>query len=227
MEEKVHSELSMNPNNPRFAVAVLSQTSNLLNAAPPGGDVNDVSELTKLAFPGYSVAGLIASDAEFPAAITGAIPAGQTGSFVISVDGSPYVPVSVNPTAISASLVQGLNTAISNALLNFSVSATAITFENHLIIRSVAKGGSVRFRAGTANDLSAVLLLGLDRGGLEVDGYAAARPAPNGVFSRFGDLLAGGLPPPDDVVHGRSGLARCRPFVFIEGKRGCDRLLAA
>ena len=123
VEEEVHSELSMNPKSPRFAVAVLSQQSNLLNAAPPGGDVNNVSALTDLAFPGYSVAGLIASDAEFQAAITGAIPAGQTGSFLISVDGSPYVPVSVDPATIGANLIEGLNTAISNALLNFSVSA--------------------------------------------------------------------------------------------------------
>ena len=45
----------------------------------------------------------------------------------------------------------------------------------------------MRLRPGTTNDLSAALLLGLDRGGLEVDGYAAARPAPNGVFKRLGD----------------------------------------
>ena len=50
-------------------------------------------------FPGYSVAGLIAAEAEFQAAITSAVPAGQTGSFLISVDGSPYVPVSVDPAA--------------------------------------------------------------------------------------------------------------------------------
>ena len=36
VEEEVHSELSMNPKSPRFAVAVLSQQSNLLNAAPGG-----------------------------------------------------------------------------------------------------------------------------------------------------------------------------------------------
>jgi uncharacterized protein len=192
VEEEVHSELSMNPNSPRFAVAVLSQQSNLLNAAPPGGDVNNVSALTAFAFPGYAVAGLIASVAEFQAAITSAIPVGQFGSFLISVDGSPYVPVSVDRAAISANLIEGLNTAISNALLNFSVSATALTLENHLIIRSSAKGGSVRLRPGTTNDLSAALLLGLDRGGLEVDGYAEARPAPNGIFNTLGAL-------PDDV----------------------------
>ena len=174
VEEEVHSELSMNPNSPRFAVSVLSQQSTLLNAAPAGDDVEP--------FPGYSVAGLIASEAEFQAAITGAIPAGQTGSFLISVNGSPYVPVSVDPTAIGANLIGGLNTAISNALLNFNVSATALISDNHLIIRSSASGGSVRLRPGTTNDLSPALLLGLDRGGLEVDGYAAARPAPNGVF---------------------------------------------
>ena len=198
VEEEVHSELSMNPNSPRFAVAVLSQQSALLNAAPPGGDVNDVSELTKLAFPGYAVAGLIASVAEFQAAITSAIPVGQFGSFLISVDGSSYVPVSVDRAAIGANLIEGLNTAISNALLNFSVSATALTLENHLIIRSSAKGGSVRLRPGTTNDLSAALLLGLDRGGLEVDGYAEARPAPNGIFNTLGDLSAG--EPTDESV---------------------------
>jgi uncharacterized protein len=190
LEEEVHSELSMNPKSPRFVVAVLSQQSNLLNAALPGGDV---SVFTPMVFPGYAVAGLIASEVEFQAAITGAIPAGQTGSFLISVDGSPYVPVSVDPTAISTNLIAGLNTAISNALLNFSVTATALISDNHLIVRSSASGGSVRLRPGTTNDLSAALLLGLDRGGLEVDGYADARPAPNGVFQGLGALSSDDL----------------------------------
>ena len=96
------------------------------------------------------------------------------------MDGSPYVPVSVDPVATDANLIGGLNTAISNALLNFSVSATALITavapanpddpNKLLIIRSSATGGSVRLRPGTTNDLSAALLLGLDRGGLEVDG---------------------------------------------------------
>ncbi|HEY5704592.1 MAG TPA: phage tail sheath subtilisin-like domain-containing protein [Terrimicrobiaceae bacterium] len=188
VEEEALSELSMNPNSPRFAVSVLSQQSNLLNAAPPGGDVNDVSGITAISFPGYSVAGLIASNTDFETAITDAIPAGQSGSFLISVDGSPYVPVLVDPATIPGNLINGLNTAISNALLNFSVSATALTSEDHLIIQSSASGGSVRLRSGATNDLSAALLLGLDRGGLEVDGFAAARPAPNGIFQRLGTL---------------------------------------
>ena len=196
VEEEVHSELSMNPSSPRFAVAVLSQQSNLLNAALPGGDV---SVFTQMVFPGYAVAGLIASEAEFQTAITGVIPAGQTGSFLISVDGSPYVPVSIDPVAIGADLTAGLNNAIANALLNFSASATAVTSNNHLIIRSSTPGGSVRVRPGTTNDLSAVLLLGLDRGGLEVDGYAAARPAPNGIFQRLG-----GSPPAPERIRSRA-----------------------
>ncbi len=182
VEEEFLSELSMNPKSSRYAVAVLSQQSKLLTAAPPGGDPNNVTAITDKAFNGYSVAGLIASDAEFETAIARAIPAGQSGSFLISVDGSPYVPVLIDPATIVGNLINGFNTAISNALLNFSVSATALTSDNHLVIRSSAQGGSVRLRSGTTNDLSAVLLLGLDRGGLEVDGYAAARPAPNGLF---------------------------------------------
>jgi uncharacterized protein len=202
VEEEVHSELSMNPKSTRFAVTVLSQQSNLLNAAPAAGDV--------LLFPGYSVAGLIAAEADFQAAITSAVPAGQTGSFLISVDGSPYVPVSVDPVATGANLIGGLNTAISNALLNFSVSATALITavspdnagdpNKLLIIRSAATGGSVRLRPGTTNNLSAALLLGLDRGGLEVDGYAAARPAPNGIFNSLGAL------PDDDPADWLSAL---------------------
>ena len=45
VEEEVHSELSMNPKSPRFAVTVLSQQSNLLNAAPAEGDVLPFSGL--------------------------------------------------------------------------------------------------------------------------------------------------------------------------------------
>ena len=120
VEEEVHSELSMNPKQP----AICGHRS--LATIEPTQRGAAGRRRAAFGFPGLFRGGIDRAEADFQAAITSAIPAGQTGSFLISVDGSPYVPVSVDPVATDANLIGGLNTAISNALLNFSVSATAL-----------------------------------------------------------------------------------------------------
>src|SRR5262249_24094575 len=48
-------------------------------------------------------------------------------------------------------------------------------------------GGSLVISAAPVNSAAAALQLGVDQGGVEVSGFAAARPAPSGFFARFGD----------------------------------------
>ena len=60
--------------------------------------------------------------------------------------------------------------------------------EEVLLIRSDTAGGSVRIQPGASNDLAGPMHLGTGNDGLEVDGHAARRPAPTGLFASLGDL---------------------------------------
>jgi phage tail sheath protein FI len=193
-EQESFLDLTMNPASSRYAVNVISQQSALLNAELPSGF--DPSDPTAI-FEGYAVAGLISSN--FETATTDAINAtgGGNGQFRISVDGNPFVDVVVQSAHIAGNLPGGLQSRINTALLSLGATVTVTTptgptaGDNYLLIRSNAEGGSVRLRSAAANDISAALLLGLDRGGLEVDGFAAARPAPTGFVFRLGELNSG------------------------------------
>lgn len=51
-------------------------------------------------------------------------------------------------------------------------------------------GGGIIIEKSLTNDLAVPLQLGIDQGGLEVDGRANQRPAPTGFFADLGDLTA-------------------------------------
>jgi uncharacterized protein len=194
--EEEFSELTMDPNSPRYAATVLSQQSGLLDIP----DGYDPSVPTGMAFAGYAIAGLTGSDADLATAVAAAIPAGESRDFRISVNGGPFVTVSLAQADVAGAgvLAALLQTAINNQLLSHGTSVTVQVVSDHLVIQTAATGGSVKLRQGTTPALADALHLGLDRGSIEVDGYATARPAPTGVFQSLptlGDptLLAGTL----------------------------------
>jgi hypothetical protein len=60
--------------------------------------------------------------------------------------------------------------------------------EEALLIRSNAADGQVRIQPGAGADIAGPMHLGTANDGLEVDGHAARRPAPTGLFASLGDL---------------------------------------
>jgi uncharacterized protein len=198
VEAEVFNGLTMDPGSGRYAVDVITQQSNLAAAALPAAFVP-----AALAFKGYALAGRTFADAadfrtEIQAAIVAANGgvAGGTGRFRISVDGSPAVDVSVTEAQIGAGdPIADFMGRINVALL--AVGRTVnVTLEagpngrNYLRMQSAttSTGGSVVLNRGVANDIGAALQFGLGDGGLEVDGFAQARPAPTGLFYRLGSL---------------------------------------
>jgi hypothetical protein len=116
-----------------------------------------------------------------------------SNSIQISVDGSPFVTV-VLPTLTSGPLptLQEWANAINLALNSVGAAITVQlvagpTDARYVEFRSLqTSGGSVVIRSAPNNDVAVPLQLGVEQGGIEVSGFAALRPAPNGFFSRFG-----------------------------------------
>jgi uncharacterized protein len=196
---ETYINLSMNPLSPRFAPTFVTQSSELielrLNAAMgdptlPGSFINTLANSAA----GYSQARrpLGADDAAAALALQAMIAANQD-SFNISVNDAP--PVSINFTglpALTAANVLGTLTGRINTLLaqQSPIQTVAVTLVDGGInvgrlLTITSNGGNqaaVRVTRASSRDMSSVLLLGVDQGGLEQTRYSNFRPAPNASF---------------------------------------------
>ena len=202
-DQEQHTGLTMSPGSGRFAVNVLTQQSTLVTAELAAG-LNVGNE----EFSGYTLAGrLFDSPGGDPAAalranINAAIAAtagGATGRFRVSVDGMPFVdvtlatiPAATNP---ATALEQAIDSRLSALGLGLGVAVETLAGPanggnptSYLRIRSDANNGSVVFSPGAADDIAGALELTVDRGAVAVDGFAALRPAPSGLAFRPGPL---------------------------------------
>jgi uncharacterized protein len=201
VEEEVFSGLTMDPSSGRYAVDVITQQSALIGAELATGFAP-----SSVAFKGYALAGRTFVDAanfrtEIRAAIVAANGgvAGGTGRFRISVDGSPFVDVAITEAQIgTVNPVGDFTGRINTSLLAYGLTVAASlepgpNARNYLLVQSATSStaGSVVLRRGASNDVAEDMHFGLDDGGLEVDGFAPARPAPTGLFYRPGSLDPG------------------------------------
>lgn len=180
LDTEVIGNLSMNPASARFVETTVTQESRLIRATVQGA---------LAPFEGYAMSGR--AEADILAALNAELAAnGNLGSLQVSIDEGPFSTVTL--TGPLAALGD-LQTAINNASLGggtATVLAQAVPggAEEVLLIRSDTAGGSVRIQPGASNDLAGPMHLGTGNDGLEVDGHAARRPAPTGLFASLGDL---------------------------------------
>jgi hypothetical protein len=154
----------------------------------------DAKDLAAAAlFGGYSVSGLVMDVAATDANLIGLLTA-TANKIQISVDGSPFVTVTLPTTDLT-----GWQTNINAALNSFGVGVT-VALANASGVRFLcitsksATGGSVVIVPAAGNDAALMLQLGVDQGGLEVNGFAGRRPAPSGLFFNAGALNGSPLP---------------------------------
>ena len=203
--------LSMDNSSSRFAPALVSQSSELIDLDPGSGlgDLtNNASVYNTLAqsFAGYSQTRrpLGANIAAIRALLDGLINTGSATtarhSFDISVNNSAYVTVNLsqwttpvltgfaNVAALRADLETRINAAL-NSLVPAPQVAVTIGAGNHFVTIASANGtqANVRVRRSSANDLSATLLLGAESGGVELARRSNFRPAPTGTVLRNDD----------------------------------------
>jgi phage tail sheath protein FI len=204
------ANLSMNPGSPRFAPAFVTQSSELVNIAVVGAlGINNLAN----SFAGFSLgrrtlnslgATLIDVNQLF-INLANAPLATRKSRFEISVNGSSFQPVDLNPWAPAgaseAQIIAALESAINTALLGLSPAPTVSVLIASAganigrLLRITAANGdqsSVRVRSAAANDLAAALMLGVDQGGVEPTRYSNFRPAPTATFLPLGALATPG-----------------------------------
>ncbi len=213
---ELHSNLSMDPANPRHAPTFVTQSSALISLAA-GAGFNAAAP----AFAGFSEARrpLGANLAGLRAALDGMIGFGNpTGArrFEISVNGSDYVPVNLatfdaNDAGLGtiAALEDALRDRINDALAALVPAQTvAVTMAasggagSQRYLRVTAASGnmmSVRIRRAASEDMAAALMAGVDNGGIEMSALSEQRPAPTGSVFRIEDG-AGGLGLLNDIA---------------------------
>lgn len=198
LDVEVFQNLAVDPNSGNFVVDVITQQSALINIVE-GADFENPAVAP---FAGYTLSGrLYVDDNDLHTTVTDAIDAtglggvgGTRGRFRFSVDGGPFIEVTVTPADVNAATIEAdLTNVMNNALLPLGTSVNAALIAGpgafqYLQITSVAVGGSVVLRNGASDDISVALELGLDNGGFEVGGHARRRPAPSGLFLRLGAL---------------------------------------
>jgi phage tail sheath protein FI len=196
-----HSNLSMMPTSPRFAPTFVTQSSKLIDLALHGNMlVGGASATDPLAFINVianTPAGYSESRRPFTevvAALPGAINTilGTTNRFVINVNGTQDVEIILTPTVAGAtfqdiadSIAGQINTQASAFVPGFSVTGrwdtvTGTTARVLRLTSNFANFSNVRISRATTNDLAALLMLGLDQGGVEVGRYSNMRPVFNG-----------------------------------------------
>jgi phage tail sheath protein FI len=180
------SNLSMDTGSQRYAPTFITQSSQLLiataGATTATGIAAGTSEARRL--------GAVAASA-WNSAIGGVWPAGDQGSFQISVDGGPWVTINLSKAALTASGPADATTfAYIEQAINLTLGAasgTSVTVganaDGYLTITSSGtQKSSVVVRKAMSNDLAQPLMLGINQGGIEVARYADLRPVPNGIF---------------------------------------------
>lgn len=193
---ETHSNLCMNPDNPRFVEKVVNQDSRLVKVER-AEEILPPDETTPAPFllNGYSMSGLFVDWSDPGAAVTAINELLGTGNKIqVRVDGRPPVPVALEPLVASAT-ESGWETAWQNNFTScLSASGVSVTVElvqidtniQTLRIVSAAEGGSVFILPDASGDAARSFHLGVDQGGIEVSGYASHRPAPTGYFARIG-----------------------------------------
>ncbi len=175
---ELFKNLTMNPSSGRYVVDVLEQESQLVRGRALAGATADAA---------YSLWGVWEATAGATAGLEAAL--GTSGSFQISVDGSPFVTVTLVSASISnpTDVKNVINAAL--APTGKSVDVTLTTLEDATrylwTITSSDEGGAIVFAPGPSNDVTLAMQMGTSAGGIDVGGWAKARPAPSGVFGQL------------------------------------------
>jgi hypothetical protein len=168
--------LSMDPNSPLYAVAVITQNSKLVSAELPGAALT--------ASPGFSLSGrqVGASTANFT---TNFVPLLRK-KFQLSVGGSPYKEIDL--TGLTAGETEVSATPKIQAALDNqfppanTVKASFVPPAGPMKrLKLESAGNDVLVQSAATNDMCVALMMGTANGGLEVGAWASMRPAANGV----------------------------------------------
>ncbi|MGF6289671.1 phage tail sheath family protein [Paraburkholderia youngii] len=173
--------LTLNDQSPGFAELVVNHTSNLIRvqrltpstgaatstSAPPDPALVGNPALTTSYRVGYMLDGAGAQDA---VVALPTVPAGATVKDTLTAVGTDIM------NAINAQSPPGVSFALVNG--DTQMQFTAVTDASHL-----AQNASIVFVPASDQDVTDLLKLGVDQGGVEVDGSAEGRPMQTGTVN--------------------------------------------
>jgi phage tail sheath protein FI len=197
-----YQNCSMDPDSSRFPPKLITQQSKLLDcehvfasdaaykaAATDAGYSESRRPFTKNAAGRNELSDILAES-------------NGTYKFKISVDGSPFFEVDLKdafPHGTSEpAVLNNIKTRIDNALPAALKNTVDVKFEQVAVgppvlqvLRSesaTTEKKSIVIQPGSSNDVTGVLMLGTEQGGIEKTRYSSFRPAPSGTFLDLGEL---------------------------------------
>lgn len=180
-ETETYSNLSLDHGSARYAPNIVNGASALVTLT----DLNAAAGIT-----GASIGGVIYRT---PAAtaqngLNALIAVGS--KFRCTIANNPPVDVVLTSTT-AASFGPAVVTAY--GLLGITVNCTSgfVSFAGGLVLEIASTTGAVVITPAAANDAAVPLMLGTAQGGIELDSTGLLRPAPTGLSSRVGTVLAG------------------------------------
>jgi phage tail sheath protein FI len=165
---ETYRNLSMNSKDPRYAVTLINNSSELVAAIRP-------ATLPSLATtPGSSTSGVYPTAGSFFASLLDA----THNTFQLAVDGKPPVKIAIDLVANPVSDLATLGVAVAAAVTAAGAGVAVTTPTNQLVLKSTTPGelSSVRVLPGGTNDAASRLLLGPLFGGVEGDAAQLWRP---------------------------------------------------
>lgn len=236
-----HINLSMDPNSPRYAVNFVTQSSNLIDVALALIDVAlavsfDIESTPQVGYSEsrrpFEFATVTAFRNELNALIY--TPASAPSRFEISINNGPFVPIDLrtDPADLTGTTVGTMGTSIEGKINPQLLPGDAIAVDvvpissggnDYHFFRIRSNSGnnhSVRIRrsSSSANDIAAILMLGVEQGGVETARYANHRPVPTATYysgdinefanltqDAFNELVVAGAPAPNTVDLDASG----------------------
>lgn len=192
--------LSMNPTSPYYALSYVNQNSNLVTLSLPGSPPPAAPTATV----GYSLSGrpLNGTDATLITDLNTILATGH--NFLMSVNGGSPVIINLATITSGGANTRALVTTNIQHAINSGFPGVGITVDTTSCVLTDASasfylafslaGGDITITPAPANDISGMLMLGTNQGGIEKSCYADARPAPNGIVFNLGGT--GALPAP-------------------------------
>ncbi len=199
--------LSMDPNSARYAPKFVTQSSELIELKENAALTPRLNDLTQ-SFAGFSQArrplGATIADVDtFLSTQIGAAASLTTrAQFEISVNNSPFETVKLRPYNIASVTGANIENFIAGRIIDaLSGVSPAPTVTCELsgpignigrLLRIIAANGdqsSVKVRRAPSDDISEVLMLGVDQGGIEAVRRSNFRPAPTATFLRLSDAV--------------------------------------
>lgn len=231
-ENEFFSNLTMDPNRPRYAVTILTEDSSLVNAALPGAALS-------VGNAGFSQSALLlptdvgdgVGDGEAVGILDTILGAGD--HIKVAVDGGAPVTVQLPSPVGDIALWPGEAAGAVNAALiaNGQPGGVAFSLEDfgssHRALRltsTTGNGGtedSVLVTAAAQNDATTGLELGSAAGGIEIGRYSRFRPAPSGFTTEIHERSDGTFPQNSDFARlidfGEAARGNLSGWIFDDG----------